>query len=250
MSRSTLPVPRGQRTAAPTSQSAQQPTLSPDSIEHESEDRLLARGAAYVREYERIKGEQTTLLKNVAVVLVELRRRCDDWLGRTHEYRQLAASLYSRSGIPSDSQAAIQAAVRWHIGNHLRTVVSPEELAAHNLKVEGPAAREKVARQSRNAIVTVARAELEASSTRKTKAKSSKQADAVTDEPEPMPSSSAVGDHLRLGRGAHTILEQLSPSVVDEMTDGQRSKLDDELAAIQKVVAKLRRHTKKRSSAA
>jgi hypothetical protein len=34
------------------------------------------------------------------------------------------------------------------------------------------------------------------------------------------------------------------------MTDGQRAKLDDELAELQKVIAKLRRHTKKRSSEA
>ncbi|MCY0926229.1 hypothetical protein OTB20_08420 [Streptomyces sp. H27-H1] len=248
MSRSTLPVPSGKRTAAQATSHTEQPShpvLSPDLIERESEEQLLNRGAAYAREYDAINGKQTTLLKNVAVVLVELRRRSDDWLGRSHEYRQLAASLYSRSGIPSDSQAAIQAAVRWHIGNHLRTVVSPAELAGHDLKIAGPAEREKTARQSRNAIVMTARAELESSAkARKTSKKSAGEPNDVI----PAPASYPVADHLRLGRGAHDILSQLSASVVDDMTDGQRAKLDDELEQIQKVVAKLRRHTKKRSS--
>jgi hypothetical protein len=44
---------------------------------------------------------------------------------------------------------------------------------------------------------------------------------------------------------------QIDTSVVDtHMTDGQRAKLDEELAALQKAVTRLRRHTKKPSSGA
>ncbi|MGW6855811.1 hypothetical protein [Streptomyces xanthophaeus] len=231
------------------------PALSPHDIEHESEEVLIARGAAYVREHASIKDKETTLLRNIAVVLVELRSRTQDeegrtdWHGRSHRYRLKATELYSRAGIPADSQAGIQAAVRYHIGNHLRTVAPANELADVNLKLDKPLEREQERRRSRAAIVSVARAELTAAKVSgKATSADAEAAKAVTD-PAPSPSS-AVGDHIRLGTGAHNILAQLSTDVIDGMTDGQRARLDAELEAIQKVVSKLRRHTRKRSSGA
>jgi hypothetical protein len=258
MSESTLPARRGQRKAAATASAAQGLTLSPQDIETESEQQLLSRGAAYVREYDRVKDAETTLLRNIAVVIVELRRRCDDWAGRTYKYRQLAGELYAQSGVELGRQSAVQAAVRYHIGNHLRLVLPPTELEALSLKPESPAERNKVGRQSRAAIVTMARHELTAakvteqvtkpkSAKSKPAAKAAKGAKPAPTAP-PGPAPAAVADHIRLGQGARNILEQLSTDVIDGMTDGQRARLDDELAAVQDRVAELRQHTRKRSS--
>jgi hypothetical protein len=61
----------------------------------------------------------------------------------------------------------------------------------------------------------------------------------------------ATADHLRLAHVAGNIVGQIDTSVVDtHMTDGQRAKLDEELAALQKAITRLRRHTKKPSSGA
>jgi hypothetical protein len=245
MSESTV-VRRGQRqasvkTAGPAS------VLSPDDIAHESEEALIARGAAYVRAHAQIKDNETTLLRNIAVVLVELRARTQDadgrtdWHGRSHKYRVKAGELYASAGIPADSQASIQTAVRYHIGNHLRTVAPPEELADVNLKLDAPLEREQRRRKSRSAILSVARAEVTAAKSAGKRPKSDA-AEVVE------PPASAVADHIRLGVGAHNVLSQLSTAVIDEMTDGQRARLDAELEEIQKVVSKLRRHIKKRRS--
>jgi hypothetical protein len=254
MSGSTLPAHRGRRTAVAASAASQVPTLSLESLEGETEEQLLARGAAYVREYDAIKTKETTLLKNIATVLVDIRRRCvdqdgrTDWQGRTHRYRQLAADLYSRSGIQLGSDSPIQAAVRYHIGNILREVVPPAELAQFNLKAQSPVERNQEARQARAAIVAMARHELTAAQSAAEQPKVKKTSKDAA--PAPAPAGALVGDHIRLGAGARSILEQLSTDVIDGMTDGQRARLDAELEAIQKAVTKLRRHARKRSSGA
>nr|WSW58489.1 hypothetical protein OG513_07775 [Streptomyces sp. NBC_00998] len=254
MSGSTLPAHRGRRTAVAAPAASQVPTLSFDSLEHETEEQLLVRGAAYVREYDAIKTKETTLLKNIATVLVGIRQRCvdqdgrTDWQGRTHRYRQLAADLYSRSGIQLGSDSPIQAAVRYHIGNILREVVPPAELAQFNLKVQSPVERNQEARQARAAIVAMARHELTAAQSGAEQPKAKKQSKEAASAPAPAPAGALVGDHIRLGAGARSILEQLSTDVIDGMTDGQRARLDDELTKIQKRVAELRRHARKRSS--
>ncbi|MFJ6720502.1 hypothetical protein [Streptomyces sp. NPDC091259] len=247
MSESTV-ARRGQRHASVTT-AGPLPALSPADLAHESEEALIARGAAYVRAHAQIKDKETTLLRNIAVVLVELRSRTQDadgrtdWHGRSHKYRVKAGELYASAGIPADSQASIQTAVRYHIGNHLRTVAPPEELADVNLKLDAPLEREQRRRKSRSAILSVARAEVTAA---KSVGKTTKSTAPMPDEAP----ASAVADHIRLGVGAHNVLSQLSLDVIDEMTDGQRARLDAELEEIQRVVSKLRRHTRKRSSQA
>src|SRR5689334_12454703 len=82
------------------------PTLQFADVEHEGEAALIARGAAYVREYAAIEDKPTILLLNIATVLVALRsqhKTADgrtDWRGQSHEYRQAATEVYRLSGVP------------------------------------------------------------------------------------------------------------------------------------------------------
>ncbi|WP_030962667.1 hypothetical protein [Streptomyces sp. NRRL S-378] len=198
-----------------------------------------------------MKDVEKTLLRSIAVVLVALRSRCigtdgrTDWVGRSADYRGKAQELYRQANIPEDSQDTIQGAVRYHIGNILRDELSAEELEDYGLKTLSPVARGRERRASRAAIVTVARAELAAADV----GKKSKKAAPAVEPAAPSSSGSLVADHLRLSKGAATIISQLSTDIIDGMTDGQRAKLDEELEAAQKAIARLRRHSRRRSAA-
>ncbi|MEU8840245.1 hypothetical protein AB0D97_14090 [Streptomyces roseus] len=219
-------------------------------LEHESTEALVARGVASLKRYQQISGEQTTLLRNVARVLVEVRRRTDNWSGRGKEYRDFAARIYSGAGIAPDSLDGVQAAVRYHIGNIIREVATPEQLEDHNLKVLGPADRWREQQKSRTAVIASARAEVVAAeviASAPAKAKGKTQTEQSA--PPVPPVGSLVADHIRLGTGVASILSQLSTDVIDGMTDGQRARLDAQLEAAQKTLTKLRRHSRRRSEA-
>lgn len=225
------------------------PTLQPTDIANETVEQLKARGAAYVTEYVRIEKAPTILLRNIAAVVVALRLRHDDPLGRTQAYRDEAADMYRLANIPADSKESTQAAVRWHIGAVLRDVLPSEELKALSLKTTKPVERQATRRALNAALVksaTASAAVEESTPKRPSKAKS--------DDDSRVPEQAghdvrATADHLRLAKAGVSVFQQLDVSVIDEhMTDGQRAKLDDELAELQKLIAKLRRHTKKRSS--
>lgn len=228
------------------------PELQLDDIQDEATELLQARGAAYAREYARIEGKATVLLQNVATVTVALRSKHDDWLGRTHEYRQDVAEMYRLANIPSDSQSRIQSAVRWHVGNVLRRVLTPRELKVLELKDTSPAERQQD-RRATNAVLlrtVTATAELESSAPARQRGPKGKGVVDASRVPEqgghPV---KATADHIRLASTGLAVFRQLDTGVIDEhMTDGQRAKLDQELEALQKLVAKLRRHTKKRRS--
>ncbi|MFF1625576.1 hypothetical protein [Streptomyces sp. NPDC058272] len=228
------------------------PTLQLEDIENESPKMLHARGVAYVREFDRIAGAQTVLKKNIAMVVLAIRKRHNDWLGRTHEYRQEVAEMYRQANIPPDSLDAVQASVRYHVGNLLRQYLTPRELQALELLDTSPVERQQDRRSVNAALLTATKLSAQASapvSKGVTKAKG-KSADATSDRvPEQGSAIKATADHLRLALAARQLVEQLDTAVVDgHMTDGQRAKLDEDLAAVQAAVAKLRRHTRKRSS--
>lgn len=69
-----------------------------------------------------------------------------DWAGRSPEYRDCIERLYRQSGLPSDSESSMQANLRYHIGNTLRQVAPPEDLAALGMASEGPLGRLRTAR--------------------------------------------------------------------------------------------------------
>ncbi|MEU1200129.1 hypothetical protein ABZ446_28440 [Streptomyces sp. NPDC005813] len=230
------------------------PTLQLGDIEDESSAMLRARGVAYIREFARISGAQTVLKKNIATVVLAIRKKHDDWLGRTQPYRQEVAEMYREANIPPDSMDNIQASVRYHIGNQLREVLPDDELRALELKSDGPLARSQNQRSTNAALLSASKLSAEASAPvskgmQKTKPKSGKSSKVSERVPEQGSDIKATADHLRLSHAARQLVEQLSPDVIaDHMTDGQRAKLDEELAAIQEAVAKLRRRTRKRRS--
>lgn len=150
------PARRQGRPAVPVG--ADVPSLSITDVEGEGERALVARGTAYVRAYAAVEQQPTILLKNLAVVLVTL-RRCfvdsegrPDMRGKTGEYREAAGEIYRASGLDADRQSGIQQAVRWHIGNLLRDEMSYDELLAYDLKTSSPLERLQDSREASAAI--------------------------------------------------------------------------------------------------
>ncbi|MFB7114056.1 hypothetical protein [Streptomyces sp. NPDC056291] len=193
------------------------------------------------------------LLMSLATVVVALRKHHDDWLGRTQAYRDDVADMYRQASIPADSQGRVQANVRWHVGNLMRRVLTPRELKALELKDTSPVERQQDRRATNAALIksVTASAEVEASTPKRRRGPEGK---GQVDEAKLLELTvghpvKATADHLRLAKAGLDVFRQLDLSVIDEhMTDGQRAKLDAELAELQKLLAKLRRHTRKRRS--
>lgn len=213
------------------------PSLALGDVADDGVEALVARGAAYVKEYAAVEHKPTIILRSLAVVLIALRMQHvdsegrPDMRGRSGPYRGDASEVYRRAGIAPDSQDRLQKAVRWHIGNILRDELDVSTLESYELRQDSPLERQRDDRASRSAVVAASRAEVEASSSR---------AGGVT--------VKATADSIRLGRAVTNILKELSPDVIDnEMTDGQRAKLDEQLAEAQTLIAALRRRTRKHS---
>lgn len=234
------------------------PVLELDDIKSEGETALVARGAAYAREYVRIEHATTVLLQNIAVVIVALRQQHDDLRGQSHEYRQVVAEMYRRAGIPADSAGRIQANIRYHVGNKLRRFCTPRELKRAGLLPESPLERQQDVKATQAAIVratqTSASAEqVPGQATKRTwKSKSAKgEAKDVPAIGTPAAGTrvKATADHLRLAEVASNLVGQLREDVIDvDMTDGQVAKLEEHLAAIENAARRLRRHIKNRRS--
>ncbi|WP_329168313.1 hypothetical protein OG709_29920 [Streptomyces sp. NBC_01267] len=227
------------------------PSIQLEELAGESEAELVARGVAYVREFEDIRNKPTILLRNIAAVTVALRLKYDDPGGKSYGYRQAVAGMYRTAGIPADSESGTPAAVRWHAGNLLRKTLTTRELRATGLLETSPSERESDRRALNGAIIKSSRAsdEVATSTPRvsKGKGKSTQSAEVVPEQRgHPV---KATADHLRLARTVGTVLGQLDTDVIDRhMTDGQRAALDAELADMQAKLTKLRRHSRKRRS--
>lgn len=223
------------------------PTLQLEDLENETEDALVARGAAYVAEYARIADRPAMLTKNTAAVLVALRLRMDDPLGRSYEYRLRVRDVYA--GTPPDKLENIQAAVRYHVGNLLRRHLTAREVEKLELLPTSPAERYRDARAVNAAVVAASRVSTEASSSSRKARKATPDAESAIPEQRRGTPVKATADQLRLATTVATVLGQLDTDVIDEhMTDGQRAKLDAELEAMAKRITALRRHTKKARS--
>ncbi|MYR43078.1 hypothetical protein [Streptomyces sp. SID5910] len=243
----------GQRTVTHVDAASVQ-ALDLEAIEHEPTTALIARGAAYAREYAAIEHKPALLAQNIAVVLLALRKQHDDWLGRTHVYRQDAAEVYRAASIDDKEQLTrLQANVRYHVGNMLRRHLTPRELRALELHDASPLERQQDRRATDTAILRATKVSAEVtSSTPRTSQVTKKGA-----QPEAVPRQGSVAglavkataDHLRLAQAAKALVAQFNADVIDDhMTDGQRAKLDEELAEMERKVRSLRRHLKKRRS--
>lgn len=229
------------------------PELQYEDIQSEGETQLVARGSAYAREYVTTQQKAKTLVKNLAMVLWALRMEHDDPLGRSGPYRQAAAELYASANLDAEAEERLQTAVRWHIGNIRTRYMTPRELEAAGLKLTSPLERQRDTREANAAILMGMRAAAALESAPKTPTASSAKKPKKDAEPRTLPAlppTSVVANHLRLSNAALSIVRQLDPDVIsDGLTDGQRAKLDEDLAALQKEVAALRRKARKRTSA-
>ncbi|MEU0860625.1 hypothetical protein ABZ352_35460 [Streptomyces griseofuscus] len=238
--------------------------LEVDDLDNETEESLIARGAAYTREVVRIENASTVLKKNAAVVLIAIRKRLGDWRGESYEYRERVNEMYRMAGVPNTPRGDdLKASVRYHVGNGLRRYLTPRELRHLGLKAESPLERQQDTRATAAAIVratkTVAQAELppaRASEGKKPSGQAKRRPKGEVDVSTVAAASvsqqiKASADQLRLMEVAAGLVGHLSLSTIDlNMTDGQRAKLDEHLAAIESKVRSVRRHLKKRSSGA
>ena len=118
---------------------------------------LQSLGTDLVKDFEIVENVRGAVLKRIAGVVVELRKRFRtddgeiDWRGRTWEYRQAVIEMYRAAGIPSGSQSHLQGSLRYHVGNALRDAASPAELEAAGLKLESPRERQQVTREDEKA---------------------------------------------------------------------------------------------------
>lgn len=228
--------------------------LDLETIEDEPTSALIARGAAYAREYAAIEHKPELLAKNIAVVLLALRKRHDDWLGRYGDYRRSTREVYSAAGITDPEQLKrLQANVRYHLGNMVRRYLTPRELKALELHDASPLERQQDQRATNAVLLQAVKVSAEVTaSTPKTSQVTKTPAKGGQTEIVPTQKGTAVratADHLRLAHAAAGIVGQFDRDVIDShMTDGQRAKLDEELAEMEKRIRSLRRHLKTRRS--
>lgn len=118
-----------------------------------------------LREYSRGAGDGTALLRRAAEMQVELRQYFErndgeiDWLGKSYAYRQLMTETYGLAGILPSERKKLGDAVRYHVINVLRERLSPEEIAALDLREQDGPTRAKETRERTRAIVDAATAE-------------------------------------------------------------------------------------------
>ncbi|MFB7823866.1 hypothetical protein [Streptomyces hydrogenans] len=227
------------------------PTLEVDDLVQETEELLVARAVAYGQEYRRVEGVGTALLKNLAAVAVALRKKRGDLNGTGYEYRMIMADIYRKAGLDE----RIQGNIRYHIGNLTRRTFTPRELERAGLLPTSPLERNQDARATNQALVKAVRTAKDAAPdalvTEPSPAKKGKKAAPAEPSRSAGAQVKATADQLRLTQTAGNILRQLNPDIVDaHMTDGQRAKLDEELAAIAKAITELRKHTRKPRSKA
>ncbi|WP_063803505.1 hypothetical protein [Streptomyces silvensis] len=227
--------------------------LELEDILDEGEELLAARGAAYAREHKRIEGVQVSLVKNLATVCIALRHHHDDYRGNSRAYRDVVTEMYNRAGLTGDERERMTQRVRYHIGNGLRRFLTPRELTSVNLLPESPLERNQDARATNQVMLKALRTSADAERVPE-QAKPSKRAPAKgvvdTERVETVQRTllgrelKATADSLRLAHAAQELVSQLSDDSIGDMTDGQRSKLDEELKTLESRVRQLRRKLK------
>lgn len=73
-----------------------------------------------------------------------------DWPGRSHAYREWVREAYDGAHIDPAAVPAVQAAVRYHVGNALRERLTAEQLEAAGLRTLAPRERSAETRADRS----------------------------------------------------------------------------------------------------
>lgn len=226
------------------------PTLDLQDIATESEPELVARGAAYAREFATVEHQPTILATNIATVCVALRIKLGAMDGKSHEYRQAVRLMYASSNVPPATLDRLKGNVRWHVSQLLRRHMTTRELEAHGLLTTSALERLQDNRAQSAALLEAFKTSVDAERTAVPR-KPKKGGNATSKDTPGVVGArvKATADHIRLAQVARGIVGQLRPDVIKEnMVPGQRAKLDEELAELQKAIAALRRLTRKPSS--
>jgi hypothetical protein len=96
---------------------------------------IVAAAVKDVKQWQQLHGKAAAVTKSLAAKLVQLRTDIytdaegrPDVRGRSQEYRDAAASIYTKAGIEADSQAhALQANVRYYANTRVREVLRADE---------------------------------------------------------------------------------------------------------------------------
>lgn len=104
---------------------------------------------------------RTSLLKQVAERVVDL-RACfltpdgePDWKGASRTYKNALSSIFSAAGVRDRTN--LSAAIRWHVGEVLRSRLSDDELEDAGLLPAGPRQRSVNGRGETRSIVSIVR---------------------------------------------------------------------------------------------
>ena len=101
------------------------------------------------------------ILREVAVAFVSAREHfftkegAPDWLGRTYAYRRWVRETMSLANVPPANLNTVQAAIRYHVGNVLRSHLDEETVAGLGLLQESPRERSVEKRERHSAVLTV-----------------------------------------------------------------------------------------------
>ncbi|MFI2213022.1 hypothetical protein [Streptomyces sp. NPDC020141] len=216
------------------------PFMQVDELAEKPQEFLVAAGGAFAREYAQIKHRETLLLKQMASILVALRVQVGDLTGTSYAYRQIVGEMYRASGEGPETLEPMKTAVRWHVQNLLRRVMTSRELREKGLLETTPLERARDLREANAAILAGIAAAASAEESSQGRALGRKGSEVK-----------ATADLLRLARAAHSLVTKMNSGVVEQhMTSGQLEALDAEMAAMQTAMAALRRRLKKAKAAA
>jgi hypothetical protein len=115
---------------------------------------LVKTAATHIKDGVAADGKATEQFQRAAVAIVGIRRKTlvdgqPDWAGRSAAYREHMAEVYKAAGIPEDSQANVQARLRYHISNALHEHVPNKDLLKAGLS--GTSARDRAGNRQANA---------------------------------------------------------------------------------------------------
>ncbi|WP_328742919.1 hypothetical protein OG436_29450 [Streptomyces caniferus] len=223
---------------------AGQVALRLDDLKNEDDTQLHARGVAYAAEYVRARDVAATMVKNLATVVYAVRLYRGDPRGEGWDTKQAIKAIYDSANLDEETRERLSNAVRYHVGNLQRVHLTPRELKRLGLAEKSPLERMKATRAANQSLLNGARA------SQPVKAKVSGKSSALSDEGT-LPDTTdvrVVANQLKLSDAALNIIRRLEADtlVSDALTDGQRDRVDADLAAMQAEIASLRRKIRRR----
>ncbi|MFI7096418.1 hypothetical protein [Streptomyces lydicus] len=215
--------------------------LQLDDVKNEDEPQLHARGVAYAAEYVRARDVAATMVKNLAVVVYAVRLHRGDPRGEGWDTKQAVKAIYDSANLDEETRERLSNAVRYHVGNLQREHLTSRELKRLGLKEASPLERMKASRAANASLLNGARAQLQAAGDA-----GSSRADegALPDTTDVR----VVANQMKLADAALNIVRRLDTDTIvsDALTDGQRNRVDADLAAMQEEISRLRRKIRRR----